>query len=162
MKLATALRLGCCVIVATAIVLGVTNYIVVKTRKPAHSVMVTVVKSIDRMSMAEVTALTTDHSPKPITKPDKLPEPPRPEREVSGIVQVAFTVRPDGSATDVRVTGAAPEGYYEKQAKAQVANSYHKPKMGDDGRLHAHTTSKIFHFTMPAHDGDQSQSNGGE
>ncbi|HET7371385.1 MAG TPA: energy transducer TonB, partial [Gammaproteobacteria bacterium] len=72
-------------------------------------------------------------------------------RQVSGIVQVAYTVQPDGSATNIRVTGAAPKGYYEKQAKEIIASSYHRPTMGDDHRLHAREASTIIHFTVPAH-----------
>jgi hypothetical protein len=110
--------LGGSVVLAAVIVLGATSYIVMKTQKPAHSVMVKVTKGINRISMEDVKALTGEDSDKKIRKPEKPTPPPAfPARKVSGIVQVAYTVQPDGSVTDVHVTGAAPKGYYEKRPR---------------------------------------------
>lgn len=149
MKSTTILRFGVAIVLAATLVLGVTSYIVVKTQKPARGVMMRVVKGINQISMEEVKALTKDHSPQAIKKPEKPPVPPR---QVSGIVQVAYTVQPDGSATNVRIIGAAPQGYFEDKAKSLIKNSYHQPAMSDDGHLRAKNESKIFHFTEPAHD----------
>jgi hypothetical protein len=148
-KSATLLRFAGAAVIATILVLGVTAYIVHKTQRPGHDMVMNVVKHIDRMSIGEVHALT-GKKPEP-RMPQKPPAPPPlAPRQVSGIVQVAFTVEPDGSAKDIHVTGAAPAGYYEKQAKAIVAGSYHKPAMGQDHRLHARAGSAIIHFKVPA------------
>lgn len=138
---------------AGAIVLTGTSYVVMKTRQPAGEMVVNVVKGIHMISMDEADSLIGKKSPTEIRKPKKLPLPPpvMPTREVSGIVQIAFTVNTDGSASNVHVIGAAPRGYYEEQAKAIVESGYYKPTLGDDGQLHPRAGSTIIHFTVPAH-----------
>ncbi|HET7369708.1 MAG TPA: hypothetical protein VFK45_02580 [Gammaproteobacteria bacterium] len=153
MNLSKALRFGGAAVLASALVLTATGYIVHKTRRPAHEMTMNVVKGIHKITMSEVNALLGVENKRERPKPKKPPAPPPlPPRQVSGIVQIAYTVQPDGSATDIRVTGAAPAGYYEKQARTIIANSYHKPAMGDDHRLHAREASTIIHFTVPAHE----------
>ncbi|HET6724611.1 MAG TPA: hypothetical protein VFH85_01225 [Gammaproteobacteria bacterium] len=152
MKLANLFRIAGAAAIATLLVVAVTSYIVAKTRRPAHQVLYTVVKGIQKMPLGEVNGVAGTHFGEAKPKPKKLPPPPAfLQPKVSGIVQVAYTVQPDGSATDIRVTGAAPKGYYEKQAMAIIANSYHRPEMGDDHKLHPHSAATIIHFTVPRH-----------
>ena len=42
-------------------------------------------------------------------------------RRIEGSVQVAFTIQPDGSVTDVRTVSAQPEGLFEQAALAAAA-----------------------------------------
>ena len=70
--------------------------------------------------------------------------------DIQGFVQVRFTVQPDGSATDVRVFGAVPEGYYEAQAIEQVRARRWQPALDDDGRPVARTATEVVEFTVPA------------
>jgi len=42
-------------------------------------------------------------------------------RRIEGSVQVAFTIQPDGSVTDVRAVSAQPEGLFEQSALAAAA-----------------------------------------
>jgi len=42
-------------------------------------------------------------------------------RRIEGSVQVAFTIQPDGSVTDVRAVSAQPEGLFEQAALAAAA-----------------------------------------
>ena len=77
------------------------------------------------------------------------PQPIMPERTVSGFVQVQFTVEPDGTVSDVRVVGAVPKGYYEEQAKAEIAGKRFMPQFDGDQAV-ASTRSEIVDFTVPA------------
>lgn len=152
MKLSTVLRICGSAVVALVLVFGVTSYIVMKTRRPANQAMMEVFKGIHVISLQQAKFLAgEDEKPRP--KPKKPPAPPPmfPPRQVSGIVQVAFTVQPDGQATNVRVIGAAPAGYYEKQAKKIVASGYYKPTLAKDGTLKPREESTIIHFSVPAH-----------
>lgn len=138
---------------AFVLVFSATAYIVMKTRRPANEAMMRVFKGIHVISLQQANLLAGDRN-KSRPKPKKPPPPPPlfPSRKVSGIVQVAFTVQPNGEAADVRVIGAAPAGYYEKQAKAIVAGGYYKPTLAKDGTLEPREASTIIHFTVPAHE----------
>jgi TonB family protein len=80
--------------------------------------------------------------------PKKVKRPPPPPREISGFVQLAFTVKPDGSATNVHVVGAVPKGYYEQQAQEIVASRHYTPAK-ENGKRVARQMSDIIHFTVP-------------
>lgn len=82
----------------------------------------------------------------------RLPPPPPFEigiREVSGFVQLSFTVQPDGTATDIRIFGAAPGGYYEEQAVERVAQRRWQPDFDADGRPVAREANEVIEFTVP-------------
>lgn len=84
----------------------------------------------------------------------RLPPPPPFElaaREVTGFVQLVFTVQPDGRATDVRVYGAVPPGYYEEQAMAAVQERRWEPGYDAGGRAVARRATEIIEFSVPAH-----------
>ena len=86
----------------------------------------------------------------PITR---LPPPPAADftrAEIQGFVQVRFTVMPDGSATDVRVFGAVPEGYYEAAAVEQVKARRWQPALDEDGRPVAREATEVVEFSVPA------------
>ncbi|HEX6928144.1 MAG TPA: TonB family protein [Gammaproteobacteria bacterium] len=84
--------------------------------------------------------------------PEPVPPPPplRPEREISGFVQLEYTINPDGSVSDVRVVGSAPSGVYEDQAVAEVSRSMHAPAFNDAGEAVPRRTTEIVEFTVPA------------
>jgi protein TonB len=49
------------------------------------------------------------------------------DRGVSGWVDLKFIVNPDGSVSDVVVTGAQPTGYFEQAAAEAVRHWRYKP-----------------------------------
>ncbi len=71
-------------------------------------------------------------------------------RTINGFVQVAFTVRPDGTVTDARVFGAVPAGYYEEQALEYVRSRRWEPGVGPDGEATERRANQIIEFTVPA------------
>jgi|GEM_PF-3594222 len=74
-----------------------------------------------------------------------------PERQVSGFVQVEFTVLPDGSVEDVEVVGARPAGIYEDQARQQVEGADYTGQVSpaeEDGERR----TEVVEFTVPASD----------
>lgn len=78
------------------------------------------------------------------------PPPPRPERQVSGFVQLEYTINPDGTVSDVVVLGSAPAGVYEQQAIARISRSMHAPMFNDAGEAIARRTNEIIEFSVPA------------
>lgn len=78
------------------------------------------------------------------------PPPPLPERQISGFVQVEYTINPDGTVSDVQVLGAAPSGVYEERAVAQVSRSMHAPAYNEAGEPVARRTTEIVEFSVPA------------
>ncbi|MDQ2070628.1 energy transducer TonB [Natronospira bacteriovora] len=72
-----------------------------------------------------------------------------PERQVSGFVQVEYTVFPDGTVENVEVVGAQPSGIYEDRAREQVqARDYTgqvRPTETDGVRR-----TEVVEFTVPA------------
>jgi TonB family protein len=83
----------------------------------------------------------------------RLPPPPPvafARADIRGFVQVRFTVLPDGRASDVRVFGAAPEGYFEDEAVAQVRARRWQPALDDDGEPVAREVTEVVEFTVPA------------
>lgn len=82
----------------------------------------------------------------------RRPEPPKPlleERQVSGFVQLLYTVNPDGSTSNVRVIGAVPRGYYEEQAVAEIERRMHSPGY-ENGEPVARELEAVIEFTVPA------------
>lgn len=72
------------------------------------------------------------------------------EREVSGFVQLSFTIQPDGRATGIEVYGAVPPGIYEEQAMEIVASRRYEPAYDDDGVPVVSRGIEVIDFTVPA------------
>lgn len=66
---------------------------------------------------------------------------------LTGFVQVAFTVGPDGRAHNIRVLSSEPPGRYEGAAREIVAARHFKPA-GAGGKAGERT--EIVHFQVPA------------
>ncbi|MCG8436170.1 MAG: energy transducer TonB [Gammaproteobacteria bacterium] len=82
----------------------------------------------------------------------RAPEPPPlPERQISGFVQLSYTVNPDGTVSDVRVLGAVPRGVYENEATAQVSRQMRAPSY-ENGVAVAREVTEVVEFTVPASD----------
>lgn len=82
-------------------------------------------------------------------EPRTPPPPVIPEREITGFVQLEYTINPDGTASDVKVLGAAPAGVYEEQAVARTQRSMHAPAY-ENGEPVARRVTEIVEFTVPA------------
>lgn len=145
------LRILGCAVLACLLVFTGAGYIVMKMRRPAGDAVAQVVKGIHLISGSEFKSMLDQDNPNRTPKKRPMPPPAFPVREVSGIVQVGFTVQSDGHASNVHVLHAAPAGYYEEQAKAIVMSGYYKPTLAKDGRLLPREASTIIHFTVPAH-----------
>jgi TonB family protein len=74
---------------------------------------------------------------------EEIPRPPGPQRE--GFVQLEVTIAADGSVENVEVTGAAPAGIYEDEARRLVLGRRYPPAAGDAVRTH----TEIVDFTVP-------------
>lgn len=82
---------------------------------------------------------------------EKLPQPPPlPERQITGFVQLEYTIEPDGTVSNVRVIGAAPSGVYEERAIAEASRRMHAPVYNDAGEPVARRTTEIIEFSVPA------------
>jgi len=86
----------------------------------------------------------------------RLPAPPRPvepltvevpSREVRGIVELEFSVAPDGSVSDVEVIRATPGGYYEEQARELLMERKYPPEH-QDGRPVTSRRSEVVSFSV--------------
>lgn len=66
---------------------------------------------------------------------------------LTGFVQVAFTVGPDGRAHGIHVVRAEPAGHYEEAAREIVAARRFKPAQGAAARLQR---TEVVHFQVPA------------
>ena len=64
-------------------------------------------------------------------------------RRIEGRVQVAFTIQPDGSVTDVRTVSAQPEGLFEQAALAAAARWQFEPTP------HRVSTTRTLTFRLP-------------
>lgn len=85
--------------------------------------------------------------------PARLPPPPPVEfrrEDIHGFVQLRFTVQPDGRATDIRVFGAVPPGYYERQAIDQVRARRWEPGVDEDGNAVSRRATEVVRFSLPA------------
>lgn len=72
------------------------------------------------------------------------------EREVSGFVQLSFTIQPDGRPADIEVYGAVPPGIYEERAMEIVAARRYVPDYDADGNPLARRGIEVIDFTVPA------------
>ena len=79
--------------------------------------------------------------PRPLL--EEIPRSPPLQRQ--GFVQLEVTVAADGSVEDVEVTGAAPAGIYEDEARRLVLGRRYPPAAGDAAR----TRTEIVDFTVP-------------
>jgi protein TonB len=69
------------------------------------------------------------------------------ERGTEGWVDLVFTVRPDGSTTDVSVTGAEPAGIFEQSAMSAVRRWRYQP-VRRDGRAIEQRARVRLRFTI--------------
>lgn len=108
--------------------------------------------SHQRVDVAEWIRDTRGDLPDPIAGPEVRVPPPFEigARDINGFVQLTFTVQPDGRATDVRVFGAAPAGYYEEQAVAAVHARRWEPGVDADGRPATRRATEVIEFSVPA------------
>ena len=82
----------------------------------------------------------------------RIPVPPRFELDrpdIVGFVQLVFTVDVDGNPTDIRVFGAVPAGYYEREAIAQVSARRYEPDRDDAGRPVPRRETAVVEFRLP-------------
>ncbi|MEX0900683.1 MAG: energy transducer TonB [Gammaproteobacteria bacterium] len=108
-----------------------------------------------KVDVAEWVRETRGDLPEPIDGEPvaRLPAPPPVKflrDDIDGFVQVRFTVQPDGSASDVRVFGAVPAGYYEQQAIDQVRARRWEPGVDGDGNRVPRDATEVVRFTLPA------------
>lgn len=83
----------------------------------------------------------------------RIPVPPRFELErpdIVGFVQLVFTVDVDGNPSDIRVFGAVPAGYYEREAIAQVAARRYEPDRDEQGRAVPRRATEVVEFRLPS------------
>ncbi|MFK8014162.1 MAG: TonB family protein [Gammaproteobacteria bacterium] len=76
------------------------------------------------------------------------PEPPPPARAIEerdGFVQLEFVVTPKGRASDVRVVGAMPSGYFEEQAIKRIERLRFLPEKVDGVAVES-TRTQIVEF----------------
>lgn len=82
----------------------------------------------------------------------RIPVPPRFELErpdIVGFVQLVFTVDVDGNPTDIRVFGAVPAGYYERQAIEQISARRYEPDRDEQGRAVPRRETEVVEFRLP-------------
>lgn len=65
--------------------------------------------------------------PRPLHQPPPRYPPLALNRRMEGAVQVAFTIRPDGTVEDTRVLSATPPGVFDRSALAAVASYRFEP-----------------------------------
>lgn len=110
---------------------------------------VDVISLADNPDLADAVQREREKYEKPQeSKAPPLP-PPMPEREISGFVQLEYTVNPDGSISDVRIIGATPSGVYEEQAIEQVRRQMHAPGY-EEGEPVARRATEVIEFSVPA------------
>jgi hypothetical protein len=118
-----------------------------------QGIEVTPLPAQHRLDVAEWMREARPDLPDPGAEPMLRLPPPEPfelaPREVSGFVQLTFTVQPDGRATDVRIFGAAPAGHYEEQAIESVLARRWDPDLDASGRPVARRATEIVEFTVP-------------
>ena len=104
------------------------------------------------VDVADWLAQTRADLPDPNAAPQRLPPPPPVEfeRDINGFVQLRFTVQPDGRATDISVFGAAPTGYYERQAIEQVRSRRWEPGVDENGNPTQRRATEVIRFSLPA------------
>lgn len=147
-------------LVSVVAVLTVTTILVnifADRKKPAPPSLTEVVEGVDVLSPEQTRALLRRE--KGQLEAPKKPEPVMPPRQVSGFVQLEFTVNPDGSVSDVDVVGAVPEGVYEKQARAIVAAKRYTPEF-EAGEAVRSRETEVIEFTVSADRIPQSETGG--
>lgn len=117
-----------------------------------QGIEVTPLPAHQRVDVAEWLRQARDDLPPPGAPEMRQPPPPFEfaQREIRGFVQLTFTVQPDGRATDVRVFGAVPAGYYEAQAIAAVNARRWDPGVDETGRPAARRATEVIEFSLPA------------
>ncbi|MGD8827330.1 MAG: TonB family protein [Gammaproteobacteria bacterium] len=163
-RLRVALRFVVSFVVAGALVLTAAGlairYFTGDKYAPAKAFVVPGVRYIDLKEHPEILKMLRDKQGRDESKTPP-PPPSEPARQVSGFVQVAYTVNPDGSVSDVKVIGAVPAGYYEREARRIVSARHYQPEV-ENGKAVAHRETDVIHFTVSSthRSGDGSNPNG--
>lgn len=143
--------------VASVVIVGLVGTAIRYYEPPEESVarspleFVKVVNLADNPALAE--AVRRERERNGTVRPEHEPPPPpmlRPERQVSGFVQLEYTINADGTVSDVRVVSAAPRGVYEKEAIERVSRTMHAPVFNDAGEAVARRTSEVIEFSVPS------------
>lgn len=143
-------------VVATVVIVGVVGGAIrYYDQRPEEDPLLSELEYVKVVNLAENPALAEairkEREKHGEPEPSKLPPPPvLPDREISGFVQVEYTINPDGTVSDVRVVGAAPAGVYEEQAVARIKRSMHAPVYNDAGEPVARRMSEVIEFSVPA------------
>jgi|SRR5690606_7948952 len=135
---------------ATLLVLLTTAVILDFFDKPNTDPMLEVVHGVDVLKLAEHPEIEAQMRQQVARNvPEPPPAAPVFERDVSGFVQLEFTVNPDGSVSDVDVVGAVPAGIYEDQAKQIIAARRYTPEFTGDAAT-ARRETEVIQFSVPA------------
>lgn len=143
----TLARLLVSAVAATMLVFIATGLVLDYFDQPNPDPVPNMVEDIEFASPDSLVDLGIRSNAREPREPPPLPE--LPPRQVSGFVQLEFTVNPDGSVSDVKVVGAVPQGYYEAQAREIVSQRRYEPTL-EDGEFVARTETDVVEFTVPA------------
>lgn len=135
---------------ATLLVLLTTALILDFFDKPNTDPVLEVVQGVQVLKLAEHPEIESQMRQQAARDvPEPPPASPVFEREVSGFVQLEYTVNPDGSVSNVEVVGAVPAGVYEEQAKQIVAARRYTPEVVEEGAT-ARRETEVIQFSVPA------------
>ena len=139
--------LAACVVVLFLLVGGLWLFGIFQTeeRRPeTHQVDMLTIG--ERLDLAELLGEGRRRLP---ASPTAVAPPPvdLPSREVRGIVELEFSVGPDGSVSDVEVVRATPSGYYEEQALELLMGRKYPP-VRQDGRPVTSRRSDVVSFSI--------------
>lgn len=143
------LRIAVSMLVATVMVFLVTALILDFFDQPNTDPVLEVVHGVQVIHLAEhpeIESLMRQQAARNVPEPP--PVPPTFEREVSGFVQLEFTVNPDGSVSNVDVVGAVPAGVYEDQAKQIIAARRYTPEFTAETAT-ARRETEVIQFSVP-------------
>jgi TonB family protein len=100
----------------------------------------------ERLDLAELLGERERRLP---VSPRAIETPPleMPPREVRGIVELEFSVGPDGSVSDIEVVRATPSGYYEEQARELLMERKYAPEQ-QAGRPVTSRRSEVVSFSV--------------
>lgn len=146
-------------VIATVAIIALVGTAVNYFQPPEDDPLLNTLKEVRVVNLGEnprlAEAVRKERERTGMVKPERELPPPPPaiaEREISGFVQVEYTINPDGSVDDVKVIGAAPKGVYEERARAQVARRMHAPAYNDAGEPVARRTTEVVEFSVPANE----------
>lgn len=143
------LRYAAALAAATLLVLLTTALILDFFDNPNTDPVLEVVHGVDVLHLAEHPEIEAQMRQQVVRNVPEPPPPPDFEREVSGFVQLEFTVNPDGSVSNVDVVGAVPAGVYEEQAKQIIEARRYTPEFTADTAT-ARRETEVIQFSVPA------------